>query len=401
MFAGGLVSCKKENKLPKGINNPSSEYVVECLKKIPLITEIEAVTERNDPNGNLNKQGGYTAQVFFSYALVDQTEFDEETVIDKGTDCGGSIEVYRTEKDAKKRDKYLSTFDGGTLASGSHTVVGTVIVRTSCKLTATQQRSLEYDIIAALKGEDEKINTVNPYEEDFAVVKRSAGPNLTPQAVIDYCEKKDYSKAEIDYILGYCDIDWGTQAAARIEAYANASNGLRKVVVRAIMTEDEGWNEDDYEYGLAHCNVDWGKEALEFIRDMYKDSTSFSPETLHSSLNSDTGYSSEEVAYAIENYGVNWYRWAVVDAENIAMYSGNITKENIKHILEGSTYMYTEEQASYGANYYSNEAVWFLCYWEYCNGVFASEAEARQLLKNYKYSSKDIDTAIGIFYMHN
>lgn len=266
MLTVALTACaEKKSKLPKGIDNPSSEYIVECLKKIPLITEIEAVTERNDPNGNLNKQGGYTAQVFFSYALVDQDEFDEKSVIDKGTDCGGSVEVYRTEKDAKKRDKYLSTFDGGPVASGSHTVVGTVIVRTSCKLTASQQRSLEYDIIASLKGEDEKINTINPYVSTFKVIENSVGVNLTPQSVIDYCKTKNYSKAETNYILEYCGVDWGKQATRRIEAYADARVGLLKKDVHDIMTTEEGFNKSDYEYGLAHCNVNWAKEAEEYL----------------------------------------------------------------------------------------------------------------------------------------
>ena len=35
---------------------------------------------------------------------------------------------------------YLAAFDGGIFASGSHTVVGTVLVRTSNELTASQQK---------------------------------------------------------------------------------------------------------------------------------------------------------------------------------------------------------------------------------------------------------------------
>ena len=76
-------------------------------------------------------------------------------MIDKGTDAGGSIEVYKTKSEATERNEYLAAFDGGILSSGSHTVIGTLVVRTSNELTASQQKSLEADIIAALTNESE------------------------------------------------------------------------------------------------------------------------------------------------------------------------------------------------------------------------------------------------------
>lgn len=132
------------------VNAPSEAYVIKCLKKVENIIDISAATEDNDPNGNLNKAGGYTAQVYFSSDLINQDEVYGTTLIDKGTDAGGSIEVYANEDDAMSRNDYLAAFDGGIFASGSHTVIGTVIVRTSDELTATQQNTLEANIIAAL-----------------------------------------------------------------------------------------------------------------------------------------------------------------------------------------------------------------------------------------------------------
>lgn len=132
------------------VNAPTEAYIIECLKKVPNVIDISAVTEDNDPNGHLNKAGGYTAQVYFSSDLINQDEIDGITVIDKGTDCGGSIEVYSTVKDANSRNDYLASFDGGIFASGSHIVVGTVLVRTSDKLTASQQKEMEANIIAIL-----------------------------------------------------------------------------------------------------------------------------------------------------------------------------------------------------------------------------------------------------------
>lgn len=137
------------------VDAPTEAYVIECLKKVENIVDISAVTEDNDPNGNLNKAGGYTAQVYFSSDLVNQSEVYGTSLIDKGTAAGGSIEVYANVEDATTRNDYLAGFDGSILASGSHTVVGTVLVRTSDELTSSQQKTLEANIIAALTAIDE------------------------------------------------------------------------------------------------------------------------------------------------------------------------------------------------------------------------------------------------------
>ena len=120
------------------------------MGKVINVVNISAVTEDNDPNGKLNKAGGYTAQVYFSSDLVNQSSVSGTTVIDKGTKCGGSIEVYSTLEDVKKRNENLATYDGGIFASGSHMVIGTCLVRLSDKLTASQQTDLEKNIIKIL-----------------------------------------------------------------------------------------------------------------------------------------------------------------------------------------------------------------------------------------------------------
>ena len=131
------------------VNEPEEAYVIKCLGTVKDIDGIAAATEDHDPNGNLHKQGGYTSQVYFSSPLADHTYLDND-IIDAGTDGGGSVEVYTTADEAKKRDEYLASFDGGVLSSGSHKVIGTCIVRTSSTLTATQQKELEAAIVEAL-----------------------------------------------------------------------------------------------------------------------------------------------------------------------------------------------------------------------------------------------------------
>ena len=131
----------------KQITNPNEDFVIQRLKGIPNISGYQAVTEDHDPNGNLNKLGGYTSTVYFSTPLIDQSSVYGNDIVDKGTECGGAIEVYASEEDAEKRDSYLASFDGaGMLNSGSHKVLGTIVIRTSTKLTATQQNEFTNNI---------------------------------------------------------------------------------------------------------------------------------------------------------------------------------------------------------------------------------------------------------------
>ena len=138
------------------VTAPEEDYVIKCLKTVKNVGKIEPVTEDHDPNGMLGKQGGYTAQVYFSSPLVKDPYLSGD-VIEDGTDGGGSIEVFTTPEEAKTREEYLAGFDSsGALASGSHKVVGSCLVRTSNNLKASEQKKLEKAIIKALtKLEDE------------------------------------------------------------------------------------------------------------------------------------------------------------------------------------------------------------------------------------------------------
>ncbi len=104
----------------KLVTNPSEAFIIERLQGVEGIGEISAVTEDNDPNGQLGKEGGYTATIYFTSPMVDQSEVIGNTVIEKGTDGGGAVEVYANADDANKREDYLSAFDGSIFSSGSH-----------------------------------------------------------------------------------------------------------------------------------------------------------------------------------------------------------------------------------------------------------------------------------------
>ena len=145
------AAFEKSLKQYELVTNPSEAYVIKRLTGIEHISDISAVTEDNDPNGNLNKPGGYTATVYYR---DDRLNLDPEiygkTVIEQGTNGGGAIEVYATVEDAEKRRDYLATFDGTITASGTHTVIGTVLVRTSNNLKASEQKDMEAKLIETL-----------------------------------------------------------------------------------------------------------------------------------------------------------------------------------------------------------------------------------------------------------
>lgn len=134
----------------KLVTNSTEAFVIERLQAVEGIGDISAVTEDNNPNVQLGKDEGYTAAVYFTSPLIDQSLIYGDSVIEKGIDAGGAVEVYSTVENVNKRNDYLANFDGGILSSGSHTVVGTVLVRTSDGLTASQQDQLEATIIESL-----------------------------------------------------------------------------------------------------------------------------------------------------------------------------------------------------------------------------------------------------------
>lgn len=174
-------------------DNPSAEEVKEAISAIDSITEIGIVTEENDPNGQLGKQGGYTGCIYF----VDSNapEIEGTDTIEKGTDGGGCIEIYSNSSDAKKRNDYLAELDGGIFSSGSHCVLGTLVIRTSNELTASKQKALEQAIIDVLEGRaPESLAKISPLVESidfkaetFAQIKFLIDSSWEKQLIDERC----------------------------------------------------------------------------------------------------------------------------------------------------------------------------------------------------------------------
>lgn len=131
----------------QNINHPSEEQILNALYNIEEITDICPVSKDNDPNGLLNKEKGYYSCIYFKDEAVDQSIIPGNTTIEKGTDCGGAIELFNNSNDALERCNYLEQFDDTLLYSGSHEILGTIIIRTSYLLSSDDQLKLTNNII--------------------------------------------------------------------------------------------------------------------------------------------------------------------------------------------------------------------------------------------------------------
>lgn len=141
-------SLDKKTSIAKQLINPSEEWVMNKLSKCSDASNIQAVTEDNDPNQLLNKEEGYTSTIYFTISQL--VEDENADPIELGTDGGGSIEVYKNIDDAKARCNYLASFDNSILPTGSYALIGTMVVRTSYQLDSTSQYNLTDEIFSSL-----------------------------------------------------------------------------------------------------------------------------------------------------------------------------------------------------------------------------------------------------------
>ena len=132
------------------ITAPSGDWVESRLKSVKGITGTQAVTEENNPDGLLGKKGGYKNCIYFTFEKIAPDSVPGETIVDKGTDAGGSVEIYTTLAEAEARCEYLEGFNGTIFYSGSYAIVGTNVIRTSYSLSNEEQFELTDLITQAL-----------------------------------------------------------------------------------------------------------------------------------------------------------------------------------------------------------------------------------------------------------
>lgn len=211
---------------------PSEEYILERVALIDTITDLAPVTEDHDPNEMLHKEGGYEAVIFFADSQVDRSKLyivpGEDNVIDIATDGGGAVEVYADEKAAKERDDYLAKFDNTMLDSGSHTVYGSCVIRTSCNLTKTQQKTLETKLITVLTADEISDIDLEELTKIEVIVEE---PEIEGCLLYDqdgyqiYCQKYDKENPKYDNVFTFY-IKNDTTDAITIKEYEATVNGI-------------------------------------------------------------------------------------------------------------------------------------------------------------------------------
>jgi hypothetical protein len=137
-------------QIAQQLNAPTEDWVSERLASVDGISGCQQVTESQNPDGLLGKEGGYSACVYFAHTAINQSEVPGNGIVGKGTDAGGAVEIYPTLADAQARVEYLAGFDGTILYSGSYAILGTMVIRTSYKLTDEQQLLLTNEITKTL-----------------------------------------------------------------------------------------------------------------------------------------------------------------------------------------------------------------------------------------------------------
>jgi hypothetical protein len=115
--------------------------------KIPTMKLTKVYTERSDPNNLMGRPGGYTSKIAFSDSRVStsDTAGTEADALERG----GSIEVYATRTQAKKRSDYIQAIlsGGGILGTEYDYLSGGMLVRVNGTLipkdAKTYQRALQ------------------------------------------------------------------------------------------------------------------------------------------------------------------------------------------------------------------------------------------------------------------
>ena len=280
----GLVGCSEEETTSSSsiteeseidlTITPTEEYIISCLESTPNVKEVVAATEDNDPNDNLGEEGMYYSAVFFSLDLIPFDADYGETVLEQGTIGGGCIEAYNTVEDAEVRNEYLSKFDNKwVFSSGYHEVVGTLVVRTSRKLTDEQNNDFMFNLISVLETGD--VESVIPITEGVIVetpivYENEKIPEYFDEEIIDKINSisgineinfstsiKDEESTTQPKAVLFFTIDSITEETDEILEYFNHVN--KGGCIEVYTSPEEAKRRNDYLLGFFILGVDGGE----------------------------------------------------------------------------------------------------------------------------------------------
>lgn len=92
-------------------------YLLSCPLNIGTYVEYD---ENTDTNGLLGRPGQYTSKINFEITTLQQC--------DDGDPVGGSIEVFETNEDAKKRSEYIQSITQGMSALGEYNYINDCVL---------------------------------------------------------------------------------------------------------------------------------------------------------------------------------------------------------------------------------------------------------------------------------
>ena len=191
------------NQIVKQIETPSEEWVLDRLKNVSVIKGTQSVTEKNNPDGLLGNNGGYISCVYFLVDGLDVSDVPGKTIVEKGCDAGGAIEIYATLEEAEARCEYLKGFDDTILYSGSYAIVGTMVVRASYMLAEEDQLYLTNEIVKSFTvleeqevNEDVFVETIEAYmyTSSFLVMKKTVTDETEIKRICDTIQSINYEE---------------------------------------------------------------------------------------------------------------------------------------------------------------------------------------------------------------
>lgn len=167
-------------------NNLSEERLISALNSVDVISDVEAASIDNDPNGLL-EDGACASYAYFKSSLVSDPETSWLNPVDAGNGAGGCVEIYKTEEDAKNRLKHLDKRVSKRNNVGGHGIIGKVVFRTSHIISADMQQKLAENVVLAISNLSEPTNTVVEIENKDSNTKDALFDNgeaeTTNQAV--------------------------------------------------------------------------------------------------------------------------------------------------------------------------------------------------------------------------
>lgn len=143
-------SLEQDMVIIRHLATPDIQWLISRLENVEDVYDIRQVTLTNDPNKMLGYENGYRACLYFQYLNDILKSVEGNDSIEKGTDGGGCIEVFKNKADAINRCDYLAEFNNTILYTGSYALVGNMVVRTSYRLSDEEQIDLTNRIVQQL-----------------------------------------------------------------------------------------------------------------------------------------------------------------------------------------------------------------------------------------------------------